>query len=97
MNNPIPKNLQTNGLDDAADITKHTVDSSHTRTHALYMSTDEHKKTFLLRQNDVSRMWQCFEAGLWQLKQKKTNLQNLVHVESDVVVCQCLVKLLRTT
>lgn len=75
VNKPVPKNLQTNRLDDAACITKHTLLTAETDTHTLDRSTKELKKMTFFPEN--------------------TDLKNLVHVESNVVVCQCLVKLLK--
>lgn len=87
VNNPVPKNLQTNRLDDAACITKHTLLTAEIDTHTLERSTKEIKK------KDNVFFW---NTDFTQLNhKKKTDLKNLVHVESDVVVCQCLVKLLQ--
>lgn len=86
VNNPVPKNLQTNRLDDAACITKHTLLTAETDTHTLDRSTKEiKKKRQFFSETQILRSWII----------KKTDLKNLVHVESDVVVCQCLVKLLQ--
>lgn len=61
VNNPVPKNLQTKRLDDAACITKHTLLTAETDTHTLDRSTKEIKKKdnffFFFYETQILRSW----------------------------------------